>query len=59
MARVGRIVVPGMPHHVPIGDDGFLASIGRLLGRDLTPPKHGRRPKGPTSGEREAAGAEY
>jgi len=39
MARVGRIVVPGMAHHVPIGDDGFPASIGRLLGRDLAPPK--------------------
>jgi len=29
----------------PIGDAGFLASIGRLIGRDLTPKKRGRKPK--------------
>ena len=27
-----------------IGDAGFLASIGRLLGRDLMPKKRGRKP---------------
>jgi len=29
----------------PIADEGFPASIGRLRGRDLTPPQRGRRPK--------------
>ena len=36
----------------PIGDGRFLASLGRLLGRDLTPKKRGPKPKRQKARER-------
>jgi putative transposase len=42
---VGRLLRRGETTGRPIGDDGFLATIGRLVGRDLTPKKRGRKPK--------------
>ena len=29
----------------PVGDDGFLAAIGRRIGRELKPKKRGPKPK--------------
>ena len=29
----------------PLGDEGFLQSVGKLLGRDVVPKKPGRKPK--------------
>ena len=56
---LGGLLCRGESTGCPIGDVRFPASIGRLLGRDLTPAKCGRRPKRRTTGEQEAANAEY
>jgi len=43
---VGPLLRRGESTGRPVGDSSFLATIGRLVGRDLAPKSRGPKPKG-------------